>query len=623
MYHESVETDDLANLHYLFNNGPFIIEPLYLLIPPRSKRSVKVTLKAEQAGNYEEFIEVLPTMAEKHAIRASASVQDVHVVLNRYLIDYQQLYANNVYSLEREPKVIKMRNIGNIASKFKWSLPLNSDIIQTIIEPMEGTIEPKSEIVIRVRFAIKLFGKFAFYFRCDFDNIDLPLGFKLTGTVFGLNIIYENIPTVDDLALSRKKNLKKMQKNLGATGKSLQSANMSVLSSSLAAESTQVGTPLKSIDLNNLSINEPQTFKFKIKNSSEIPTYFRLYFDNFDASHLSKPKGSLIQGVSGGVDSSPSNQMDQSFSKNKSISHKNFSIHSDSINKTRGIGRTATANRNLKLLNDEIEQSHIYYSENGLKATQAKFAQKEAENFLTNNKGLALVCEPTEGNLKANSEILVTVNIYNELSGVFHDTLNCDIKGLETEKFPVKLFIQGSPLKIPTDQVGLKIQTDPPILDFGGKLKGDKQLERVLKLMNIGTQPLHVNLKIFNIDDLDKQRDQFKVSIVDRQPGSNNLVQVKWNPIEPSETSEAPFTLENYQIVVPAKSTIPVKVFYQSNDVRRYNSVLTVTPQFSQTSSSAKVDLGQLSVLLKSSTLNPELSLHEQVKFVNVAKLKR
>lgn len=619
MYYESVENNDLANLHYLFNNGPFKIDPIYLIIPAMSKKKVEVTLVAEDAGTYEEFLEVIPTMAEPQMIRLIASVQDVHVALNRYFTEYQQLYANKVYSIEREPQVVKLRNLGNIASKFKWTIPQNSDIIQTMVDPMEGTIEPKSEIVIRIKFAIKLFGKFTFYYRCDFDNVDLPLSFELTGIVYGLNIAYENMPVVDELALSRKKNLKKMQKNLGATNKTTDSMKMSVHSSSVQ-ESTASGDPLENIDLNNLSINEPTQFKFKIKNLSGIPTYYRLYFEKFDASHLAKQVSTSKLYSMGQHESSPSNLMDQSFSKNKSFSNKNFSIHSDSVNKTKGLNLTSTANKKMKLLNDEVEQTHIFYSENGLKATQAKYAQKEAEEFLTTNKGVALVCDPTEGNLSANSEITITVKIYNEISGVFDDTLCCDIKGLETKQFPVKLFIQGSPLKIPTDQVGLKIQTDPPILDFGGKLKDSKHLEKSLKLMNIGTQPLIVTLKIFNIDDLDKNRDQFKISIEEKKPGSNDLVQVKWNPIEPEKTNSSPFSLENYQIVVPAKSTVPVKIIYDSNDIRAFNSVLTATPKFSQQTATNDLDLGQLSVLLKSCTMNPRLELHENVNFCNLAK---
>lgn len=612
VYIESVENDDLPNLHYLFNNGPFKIDPIYAIIPAMSKKKVDVSLVTEDAGIYEEILEVLPTMAEPQAIRMVASVQDVHVALNRYFIEYQQLYASKVYSIEREPQVIKLRNLGNIASKFKWTLPVNSDIIQTIVDPMEGTIEPKSEIVIRVKFAIKLFGKFTFYYRCDFDNISLPLGFELTGSVFGLNIAYENMPVVDELALTRKKNLKKMQKNLSATNKTLDSIKLSAHSSSVP-ESSVTGDPLQTIDLNNLNINDPHQFKFKIKNLSGIPTYYRLYFEKFDASHLAKQFSTSKLYSGAAMDSSPSNLMDQSFSKNKSFSNKNFSIHSDSVNKTKNPGLTASANRKLKLLNDEVEQTHVFYSENGIKATQAKYAQREAEEFLTTNKGIALVCEPTEGNLSANSEVTITVKVYNEISGVYDDTLSCDIKGLETKQFPVKMFIQGSPLKIPTDQVGLKIQTDPPILDFGGKLKNSPQLEKFFKLMNIGTQPLTVTLKIFNIDDLDKARDQFKIAIQEKQPGSTNLVHVKWNPIEPESTSIQPFCLEQYEVVVPAKSTIPVKIIYESNTIRSYNSVLTATPRFSKTNSSTPIDLGQLSVLLKSCTINPRLDLHEQV----------
>lgn len=622
MYHESVQTDDLANLNYLFNNGPFKVDPLYMVIPAMSKKKVEVTLVAEDAGTYEEFLEVLPSMAEPQLIRMIASVQDVHVALNRYFIEYQQLYASKVYSIEREPQVIKLRNLGNIASKFKWTLPVNSDIIQTIIDPMEGTVEPKSELIIRVKFAIKLFGKFTFYYRCDFDNIDLPLGFELTGSVFGLNIAYENMPIVDELAISRKKNLKKMQKNLNSTNKTTDSNKQSIHSSSVP-ETTASGEPLEDINLNTLSINEPSTFSFKIKNLSGIPTYYRLYFSKFDASHLAKQMTANKLQISGGPDSNPSNIMDQSFSKNKSFSNRNFSIHSDSVTRTRNMGMTSTANRRMKLLNDEVEQTHVFYSENGMKATQAKYAQREAEEFLTTGKGIALVCEPTEGNLSAHSEITVKVKIYNEISGVYDDTLCCDIKGLETKQFPVKLFIQGSPLKIPTDQVGLKIQSDPPTLDFGGKLKDSNHLEKFLKLMNIGTQPLTVLLKIYNVDDLDKNRDQFRISIQQKRPGTNELVHVKWNPIEPEKTSNAPFSLEQYEVVVPAKTTIPVKIKYDSNDIRAFNSVLTATPKFSKTSASAEVDLGQLSVLLKSCTINPRLYLHEQVVFLKLAKLER
>ena len=489
MYKESEQEGDLANLHYLFNSGPFVLDPMYLRVKANSKGKVLVELRAEDSGVVEEIFDIIPTLGEVQRLRLRADVQDVHISLNRYFIDYQQLYANKVYAIEREPQVIKLRNLGNIASRFKWTLPANSDIINTAVDPMEGVIEPRSDVTVRVKFAVKLFGKFTFYYRCDFDNLLFPLGFELTGTVFGLDIVYEQLAAVDELAVSRKKLLKKMQLNMSLTEKTKSGRNSATHnsnSSNVPVEPPPPGPPLAALDFNNLSINQPFEYFFKIKNLSGIPTYFRLYFKDYDASMMRKQNNTSLPSAVG--DSSPSNAGNEmSFSRHKPSS-KHFSINSDTVNKN----KNSLLLKKGKLLTGEVEVTHAFYSEEGRKATLAKLAQKEAEEYLQIGKGLALVCDPTEGNLKAHSEILIKVKVYNELSGVFADLLCCDIKGLETAAFPVSVVVRGSPLKIPTDQVGLRIQSDPPLLDFGGKLKDARPLEKHLKLENIGTQPLLV-----------------------------------------------------------------------------------------------------------------------------------
>ena len=484
MYKESVETGELNNLNYLFNAGPFVVEPLYQIIKANSKGKVSISLTSEDSGSIEEVLEIAPTQGEVQRIKIRADVQDVHIALNRHFIEYPQLYVNKVYAIEREPQLIKIRNLGNIASRFRWVLPVNNDIINTVIDPAEGIVQPKSDVDIRIKFSVKLFGKFTFYYRCDFDNLSFPLGFELTGTVFGLDILYENMPVVDELALSRKKNLKKMQMNLSITDKTGKSSLNSVVPS---IQELPPGAPFTRLDFHNLSINKPFEYFFKIKNLSGIPTYFRLYFKDYDASMMKKHGTTLPSAI---LDSSPSNAggNEMSFSRNKPSS-KHFSINSDTVNKN----KTSTFQiKKAKLLSNEVEATHVFYSEEGRKATLEKLAQKEAEEYLQIGKGLALVCEPTEGNLKANNEITIKVKAYNELSGVFSDLLCCDIKGLETAIFPVSIVVRGSPLKIPTDQVGLKIQSDPPLLDFGGQLKDARPLEKFLKLENIGTQPLVV-----------------------------------------------------------------------------------------------------------------------------------
>ena len=100
---------------------------------------------------------------------------------------------------------------------------------------------------------------------------------------------------------------------------------------------------------------------------------------------------------------------------------------------------------------------------------------------------------------------------------------------------------------------------------------------------------------------------------MDETPGGKHSIAVKWLPIEPAETSAQPFTLEAYSVRVPAKETVSVKVVYDSNEIREFNSVVTCTPRFESHEDGHAMDLGQLSVLLRSRTLRPALSLHMKV----------
>ena len=95
--------------------------------------------------------------------------------------------------------------MGNIPSRFQWTDCSNSDIIQSAQDPASGVIEAKSEIHIKFKFVVKLFGRFRFFFRCDCDALDIPIGFELSGYVYGLEIIYE-LPVDDPLEALKKFN---------------------------------------------------------------------------------------------------------------------------------------------------------------------------------------------------------------------------------------------------------------------------------------------------------------------------------------------------------------------------------------------------------------------------------
>jgi len=112
-------------------------------------------------------------------------------------------------------------------------------------------------------------------------------------------------------------------------------------------------------------------------------------------------------------------------------------------------------------LSDEHEHTQKFTSVTGNSFTKEKALEKEMQFYLSNNKGIALVFSPHEGELAPNSEIPIKVTIYNNVCGKFDDVINANVKGLPQKNFPVRIAISGSPMIIPPNQVGLNYNTIP------------------------------------------------------------------------------------------------------------------------------------------------------------------
>lgn len=170
-------------------------------------------------------------------VRVLAEVQDPQICLNRYHLDYPMIFANKVYAVKStiDPNCVLLRNLGNIPSKFSWEDVNHLDVIQSAISPASGTLEPKSEIQIKFKFTVKLYGKFDFFFKCHVDELDLPIGFQLTVCVFGLDISYELPPKTGEVSLMRQKMLKKLKHS----GMSMTDHNTTI--NSIATLSQNVG----------------------------------------------------------------------------------------------------------------------------------------------------------------------------------------------------------------------------------------------------------------------------------------------------------------------------------------------------------------------------------------------
>lgn len=120
--------------------------------------------------------------------------------------------------------------------------------------------------------------------------------------------------------------------------------------------------------------------------------------------------------------------------------------------------------RTKPILSDEHEQTQKFSSAVGETFTKTKQLEKDMNFFLSNNKGIAIVFNPFCGDLPPNSEIPITVTVYNNVCGKFDDYIIAKVKGLPDVQFPVSISITGSPVRIPPNQVGINYNTIPPTL---------------------------------------------------------------------------------------------------------------------------------------------------------------
>jgi hypothetical protein len=144
--------------------------------------------------------------------------------------------------------------------------------------------------------------------------------------------------------------------------------------------------------------------------------------------------------------------------------------------------------------------------------------EKDKAFFLQNNKGIALVFSPFEGDLPANSEVPITVTIYNNVCGKFDDKISSFVEGLGLVDFPVRINISGSPIVIPNNQVGLNYNTRFPTLPMPTIVANSQPIKKSFKIRNTGIRSLQVDWSIFDKKDLESaDTDPFKLAIAKNQ----------------------------------------------------------------------------------------------------------
>ena len=163
--------------------------------------------------------------------------------------------------------------------------------------------------------------------------------------------------------------------------------------------------------------------------------------------------------------------------------------------------------RNKPILSDEHEQTQKFTSASGNTFTQTKVFEKDQNYFLSNNKGIAIVFNPHMGDLPPNSEVPITITIYNNVCGKFDDRLFANVKGLPPVEFPCRIAINGSPIVIPPNQVGLSYNSVYPTLPLPTVVSNTSSITKTFKIKNTGIRALQVDWKIYEQNSTTKSSD--------------------------------------------------------------------------------------------------------------------
>lgn len=233
-------------------------------------------------------------------------------------------------------------------------------------------------------------------------------------------------------------------------------------------------------------INKPTSQKFVLKNTSGIKTRFKFHSLKFEPLSHQAPK--IKSDIEKARDDDLArkqrlNETGDTFTQRGSTAPANVvassnnsaqgggrmirfapSTKSGATHSRHGISSAGFEKREKPILTDEHEATQKFSSKTGTTFTQTKKLEKDANFFLSNNKGIAIVFSPHMGELPPHSEIPITVMVYNNVCGRFEDKVISEVRGLEPMEFPVSIAIKGSPVEIPGSQVGMSYSEAIPLL---------------------------------------------------------------------------------------------------------------------------------------------------------------
>lgn len=478
--------------------------PQVFTIQPEQIQEVRVTCEAQEAESFMDLIECVIKNSDSQYLNVTAEVQDIHVSLNMCKLNFDCLYATNTYVLskDRTEQYVEIQNLGNLPCKFKWEIPISEEDNYAIsFEPQQGTVQPKSNLPIKIKFVPKVGGPFYQLFVCDCEGMEYPLGFELVSNIYGLSIEYELYQEKHDNVASRKSiadqtslpGQKYKSKFLTKTlekNKLEAEKGKSHLAGSKKDKGAQakLAQPLSQLEFYGCQINQPKYIDILIRNTSGINTKFILYSDNFQP-HLNDGAGvTNFQDISSFIEQDKTVKFQQSISSNQKTNQQNLScMEQQSYMKTSKKKCPMKQTKAANLLNADIEKKNNFTSKAGQELNKVRMLERDQRVYLSNNKGVALYCEPSSGVLPGHSEKIVRVSCFNDICGKFEDNLCVSIQGLnDVKKFPVQVVVKGSPVVISPNQLGVTYKGQYPLFNLGYYMRSSPAITREFKIENTG-----------------------------------------------------------------------------------------------------------------------------------------
>ncbi|CAM9445262.1 unnamed protein product, partial [Sphacelaria rigidula] len=146
---------------------------------------------------------------------------------------------------------------------------------------------------------------------------------------------------------------------------------------------------------------------------------------------------------------------------------------------------TSTENLEGKVvLGAEHEATKVFFSSDGRARTEAQIDQREDCFILKEGLGAAFLVEPATGILPPWGTIEISITAFNDTPGRYSDKLECIFTGewAPTASMPIKMVVEGSPLVLKREALGLNLSGPEPLLSFGEVFVHGGKTFRIIKV---------------------------------------------------------------------------------------------------------------------------------------------